>query len=280
MIDTRLFSVGKSSRILFVSSANCSESKYIPHKEIIHLIQFFANTLKADQIFHAGWSFFINGKQETSHTILQYIQSVFDHTQIERYIFEIKYESTNEWRYFMICRNGRKYQIRECLAQQIHHSYEANVAIEFIKDLENLKPNTLPPGYSTPCMLLEGAEHNLFNAQNRGSSELLIAPGSIADRFLNALQKIQRGRWGLYLPSHTPYSLGTTNAKRLGWSIWQFYSAIANDKRIEFLITGNNPKHYPSCELINKPLIWRNGKPEEMKAIHKNKMLHMAIGVV
>lgn len=263
-IENRLFSIKKKTRALFVSSSNSKE----PASGIISIVANKAVELNCNLVAHAGWSFRTTKKESTLFIIDNVSKSIRD-TPIDTYVCEIENDQVNETLYHIFLQRRGRISHRQCLEQKIEDSSEIDEIMEFVSRLDSTGPKKVAEKEEYPCILAICGENNLFNQECRGNKIARIKAGSVSDRGLSNLTRIQNREWCVINPSHKLYR-GFIVPK----SIMTFHRSCSSDKRVKYLITGNNWGHLKPKSKINHPLVWKNGIPHQMKLVYDdNKAL-------
>lgn len=269
-LGTRLFPIDRKMRGLFVSS-HYSEQ---PAKEIISRVIKIATKLKCEMILHAGYSFETN-KKGSEKVILSTMAKAVKNSTIKTYLAEICHPSRDKrkclekkTRYHLIYIKNGKVHTTECLFQTLSKSNETKKAKEFVLNLQKIRPRTIAAEDGYPCLLLECGENNLFNRKHRMYKSARIRKDSLSDELLSALRKIQSRQWCIINPSHYPYK-----GKQMAEFIADFHKSASRDQRIKYVLTGTNRSETTPKSPMNRPLVWKEGIPRQMKLVyedHKN----------
>src|SRR3972149_6509880 len=256
-LRTRLFSMRKGSKFLFVSSSN-SELKAT---EIVRYVKDLATKEHCETIIHAGWSF-KNARQKSTSLIIRAIRDAIKDSRIRRYIAEIRRN------YYIGHLERGCPTVTRCTRQRFYNSSgEQRSCIEgFLHEINTLRPTKVASNTEYPSFLLICGENNVFNTHNRGGSST-IRTGFPADQFLATFHRIQHKPWLILNPSHRPYT-----RPAIYNSVRKYHKAASRDsKRVSMVVTGNNRSHRKPKIDLNRALIWKKGKPRQLDLLKEGQ---------
>ncbi|MDI6789188.1 MAG: hypothetical protein QME44_00650 [Thermodesulfobacteriota bacterium] len=263
-LSSRLFSIPKKSRILFVSSANSQES---PSKIISNVVE-KAKSDGCQVVIHAGLSFRIAGR-ESAESILNTIAERIRGTKVRRYLAELYNDKkTSDPAYYIISQDLKKISKVKCLKQQFSESSKRDEARAFAKALGTLEPTRIAMPNEYPCLLLVCGENNLFNKKNRGGGDF-IEDESLSHGVLTSLREIQKKQWCIINPSHKPY-----RGRKTGEAIMAFHKTCSENNRVKCVFAVNNRGSREPSE-ANQTAVWQNGSRTQAQVVYNHRGLCM-----
>ena len=260
-LSSRIFSVRKGSKFLFVSSSKTKK----PASEIIKIVQEVASSRGCELVIHAGWSF---GKRcKANRKILETMRNAVMKPPIKTYVAEF-----GGHYYIAESQNGTT-KVRKCTSQCFWNSSQKqkNLVQRFLSKVEIVSPSRIASKGEYPCFLLICGENNIFNKSNRGGDKYII-PESLSEGFLNGLKRIQDRKWIIFNPSHAPYK-----GKKLPQRVMDYHRASSSDSSVHRVFTGNNPSQRKPKAYLNRALQWQNRHPKELKLLKEGQASHFFI---
>jgi len=262
MAEERIFSLKRNSKLLFVSAY-----EPIQTKDFLDMTINEAMKIDCSMVLHAGFSY-RKSKNETTEDVLKRISDSIKGTSIETYFAEISGTASwrsKIWNYYSISQNGKDLSYSKCSKQHFSRSSEKTKIREFMRAFDEIGKNDNGQKDEHPIIFLVCGENNIFNRENREYKISKIKSESQSDKFLSNLYRIQKKQWYVFNPSHVAYS-----GKNLQKHVADFHRSTSKDRRIKGIITGTNPKDIVKSKTINRPVVWKNGDPTEMKLVYKD----------